>query len=166
MGHQPKACWHTRPPAWRATTRALRRSLRRVPDHLDDVIARLRQRNTPVPRPLRLPTEAEVREAEKLAGTPFHEDFRRYLLKASDVVTGTLEPVTLGRGGHTEFGTVLRAARESGVPDELVPLCEDNGDFFCMTPSGVVTYWSHDGSSEEQWPNLAAWIEEVWLGDA
>ena len=105
-----------------------------------------------------------MRLAEEQLGRPFHNDFRRYLLEASDVVYGTNEPVTVGSGGHTEFDVVLEGARVSGVPDELVPVCVNNGDFFCMTPSGAVVYWSHDGATDESWPSLADWISEVWIG--
>ncbi|MCP3939274.1 MAG: SMI1/KNR4 family protein [Actinomycetia bacterium] len=131
---------------------------------LNDSIAELRRLNLPVPRPRRLPVESEVRAAEQLAGVAFHHDLRRYLLGASDVVCGTIEPVTIG-GGHTDFGTVLRAARDAGVPIDLVPVCEDNGDYYCIAPSGEVQYWSHNGSTDESWPDLASWIVEVWIGD-
>jgi len=26
-----------------------------------------------------------------------------------------------------------------------------------------VVYWDHNGSSDETWPDLAHWINEVWL---
>lgn len=86
---------------------------------LTDAIAELRRLNA-FPLPHALPTEAEVRDAEARAGVIFHDDFRRYLLEASDVVYGTIEPVTIFHG-HMEFGTVLQDARDVGVPSEMVP---------------------------------------------
>jgi hypothetical protein len=55
----------------------------------------LRERNETVPIPPRLPTLAEVNAAEKKLGRAFPRDFRRYLLEASDIVCGRLEPVTI-----------------------------------------------------------------------
>lgn len=130
---------------------------------LTEMIAELRRINRPVPRPLSLPTEAEVRGAEQRSGVRFHDDLRRYLLEASDVVYGTKEPVTID-GSHTDIEAVILAAKESGVPDGLLPICEDNGDFFCMTETGAVAFWSHDGANDESWPDLATWISAVWIG--
>lgn len=132
-------------------------------DQLDEAMAMLRRLNEPVPKPLARPTESEVSAVEARTGVRFPADLRRYLLEASDVVYGTLEPVTIG-GGHTSFEAVLQDARQSGVPDEVIPICEDNGDFYCVEPSGEVVFWSHNGVTEERWPSLAAWISESWIG--
>ena len=110
---------------------------------LDDAIAELRTLNVPVPRPRRLPTESEVEAAISDAGVVVHADVRSYLLRASDVVYGTIEPVAIN-GGHVDFVRVVESARVMGVPDELVPICEDNSDFYCVTSSGEVVFWSHD----------------------
>lgn len=50
-------------------------------------------------------------------------------------------------------------------PNELVPICHDNADYYCMTPDGRMIFWSHDvqGPNGEEWPTLAAWIEAVWM---
>lgn len=87
---------------------------------------------------------------------------RRYLLEVNDVVVGVLKPVTIG-GGHTDFEEVLRSARQWGVPDKLTPMCEDDGDYYCIAPSGEVVFWSHNGPTDETWPDLAAWISDVWI---
>lgn len=130
---------------------------------LDEAISRLRRLDEPAPRPLKLPAESEVRDAEQRAGVRLHNDLRRYLLEASDVAYGTVEPVTIN-GGHTSIDTVISNARSLGVPDTLVPICEDNSDFYCMTETGEVVFWSHDGTTDERWPDLASWIVEVWIG--
>lgn len=134
-----------------------------MPSDLNEAIARLRRLSTPVPRPRRLPTESEVRDAETNLGVSFHPDLRRYLLEASDVVYGTHEPVTIS-GGHTAIETVVHSARELGVPDGLLPICDDNADYFCITANGDIVYWSHNGATNETWPNLATWITDVWIG--
>lgn len=133
---------------------------------LDAVIRELRELNEPVPKPMRLPTEAEVREIESKTDLSFPPDFRRYLLEASDVVFGVKEPVTItSPNSHTHFLKILADARKWGVPDDLIPLCYDNADFYCVDPSGEVVFWSHDGQPEERWADIATWIEEVWIGE-
>ena len=42
-------------------------------------------------------------------------------------------------------------------------MCEDNGDFYCINRTGEVVYWSHNGATDERWPNLATWISEAWI---
>jgi len=130
---------------------------------LDDAISELRRLNRPVPLPGKLPTEAQVVEAEAQAALTFHPDFRRYLLEASDVVVGFIEPVTLD-GGHTALSAVLKAARQRGIPEGWIPVCEDNSNFYLITEAGEIAYWAHDGATTETWLNLATWISVVWIG--
>ena len=134
---------------------------------LTNVLHRLRSRNQPVPRPLRLPAADEVDDAERRLGIRFHPDFRRYLLEASDVVCGVLEPVTITRPeSHTDLFKVAASAWDAyGVPRDLLPICEFNADFYCMNSSGEVVYWSHNGWASEKWRSLAEWIDQVWLED-
>jgi len=131
---------------------------------LDEAITRLRAANQPVPRPLRLPTLDEVSQAESALGVTFHPDYRRYLLETSDVVFDALEPCTVAAGGrYTDLLQVAARARQMGVPDDLLPICEDNDDYYCLNATGEVVYWSHNGTTDERWPNLATWLIRVWL---
>jgi hypothetical protein len=132
---------------------------------LSEVISELRKLNQPVPRPFRLPTEAEVRAAEEQLGVRFYEDYRRFLLEASDVVYGTHEPaVVTPDAGHRDLIQMAEAAwDEDGVPLNLLPFCFDNGNYFCMNEAGEVVYWDHNGPTDEKWSNLAAWVKQVWI---
>jgi len=135
--------------------------------NLTDVFDRLRQINRPVPKPLRLPTDSEVESVEAMLGLSFHPDFRRYLLEVSDVVFGTIEPVTITSSeASTDLVSVTNDGRKYwNLPSDYVPICESNSDLYCVTPDGKVVFWPHDGASDENWPNLATWIEEVWIGE-
>ncbi|OJW19812.1 MAG: hypothetical protein BGO49_13910 [Planctomycetales bacterium 71-10] len=134
---------------------------------IDDVIRELRARNEPVPIPTRLPSAEEVEAAELRLGIPFPAAFRHYLLKASDVACGVVEPVTITLpGSHTDlFKVVDRAWNDFGVPRNLLPFCEDNADFYCMNSDGEVVFWSHNGWPSQKWSNPADWTEQVWLND-
>ena len=136
--------------------------------NLPDVIAELRELNEPVPKPLRLPTDAEVDAAEDQLGVKFPADYRRYLLQASDVVFGPLEPaVVIPDAGHLSLTDIAETAwDEMEVPRNLLPFCEDNGDYYCLTETGEVEFWSHDGATDDKWKDLATWISEVWIGEA
>ena len=135
--------------------------------NLPDVIAELRELNEPVPKPLRLPNADEVAGAENQLGVKFPDDYRRYLLEASDVVFGSLEPaVVIPDAGHLSLVEMAETAwDEMEVPRELLPFCEDNGDYYCLNPNGAVEYWSHDGATDEKWKDLATWIKEVWIDE-
>ena len=127
-------------------------------------INELRRRNIPVPRPLCLPTAAEVDAAEGELGLTFPADYRRFLLEASDVVFGTKEPEVLtAPDGFPNLPQTAHEAWKMGVPRDWLPFCEDNGDYFCLD-GNIVRYWSHDGDTDEHWHDLATWISEVWIG--
>ena len=135
--------------------------------NLTDVLAELRQLNEPVPKPLRLPTPDEVSASEDLLVIKFPDDYRTYLLEASDVVYGALEPaIVTPDAGHLSLVEMAETAwDEMEVPRELLPFCEDNGDYYCLNKAGEVEYWSHDGATDEKWKDLATWIKEVWIDE-
>ncbi|MFO1021376.1 MAG: SMI1/KNR4 family protein [Planctomycetales bacterium] len=137
-------------------------------EQLSAAIRKLRELNEPVPKPMRLPSPEEVDEAERELGIQFHPDYRHYLLEASDVVLGILEPATLTvPDDFTDLREVCKSAWESyDVPRNLLPICEDNADFYCLNARGEVLFWSHNGLSEEKWPTLADWIEQVWIAES
>jgi hypothetical protein len=127
-------------------------------------IDELRAHNEPVPKPFRLPTQEEVNSAERELGIPFPPDYRRYLLEASDVIFSTLEPcVVTPNMGYLDLVQNAREGWEMGVPGTWVPFCQDNGDYFCLD-GNTVRYWSHNGNTDEHWPDLATWIDQVWIG--
>ena len=133
---------------------------------MENVIAKLRVLNEPVPKPMRLPSQDEIRSIQTELGLEFHPDYVRYLLRASDVVFGTLEPATIpSDSGHTFIGEVASNAWKMGVPKTLVPIAEDNGDYYCMNEAGEVLFWSHNGATGEKWRNLESWIQEVWINE-
>src|SRR5260370_1067943 len=123
---------------------------------LSEVILELRELNEPVPEPFRLPTESEVNAAEDQLGVKFPEDYRQYLLTASDIVYGSLEPaVVTPDSGYLNLVEVAESAwNEMDVPRNLLPICEDNGDYYCLNEKGEVQFWSHDGTIEEKWRDL------------
>ena len=137
---------------------------------LDRAIARLRELNEPVPKPPRLPSIEEIEAVQERLRQPLPDDLIQFLLEASDVTLGTLEPVTVTDPSHyTYLPAVAARAWKAGVPrDDFVPVCEDNGDFYCINARGQVVFFSHDGQADdaERWPDLATWIENVWIAES
>ncbi|MDR9437192.1 MAG: SMI1/KNR4 family protein [Thiohalophilus sp.] len=132
---------------------------------INETITKLSSLNEPVPMPLLLPDETEIESAENELGVNFHPDYRKYLEEASNVIYGVLEQATIPTNSDNTYIVLLaKAAWEMSIPGHLIPIAEDNGDYYCMDESGQVLFWSHDGSSDEKWPDLANWIEQVWTG--
>jgi len=132
---------------------------------MDDVIEQLRSLNEEVPIPLRLPTESEIESVENKLGFQFHPDYKKYLLEASDIVYGVLEPATISaESGHTYLVAMAKEAWKIGVPRDVLPIVEDNGDYYCLDRDGHILFWTYNGFTNEIWENLANWIQEVWIG--
>ncbi|PZW45555.1 SMI1/KNR4 family protein [Pseudomonas sp. URMO17WK12:I2] len=133
---------------------------------MEEVIEQLRELNEPVPVPLELPEEELLVEIEEqiLINLPF--ELREFLLKVSDVVYGRLEPVTVtDPQSHTYLPEVASVAWSLGMPRELVPICEDQGNYYCVEQDGTVLLW--DGEEEDltddSWDSVWHWVREVWL---
>ncbi|ARU29669.1 SMI1/KNR4 family protein [Cellvibrio sp. PSBB006] len=130
----------------------------------EEIIDMLRDSNQPVPVPLDLPDEDVLVEVEEQILLPIPRDMRTYLLEASDVIFGSLEPVTAADPySHTYLPEVAAVAWSLGVPRYLVPLCEDNGSYYCVEPEGEVVLWRDGDLTDETWPSVWHWIHDVWL---
>jgi len=133
---------------------------------VEDVIEQLRELNEPVPVALELPDEDLLVEIEEqlLINLPF--ELREFLLKVSDVVYGSLEPVTAcDPQSHTYLPEVAAVAWDHGVPRDLLPLCQSGNDYYLVDIEGQVLLWSADAGelSDESWDSVWHWVKEVWL---
>src|SRR5690349_9880589 len=113
--------------------------------------------------PFRPPTDEEITSAETRLGVMFHPDYRAFLKGGGDVGNAVFDPaVVLPGSGYCDLFEIAQYAWENaGVPRDLVPFIEDNGDYFCISPSGEVFYWSHNGATSERWPSLSNWFQQV-----
>lgn len=132
---------------------------------MEDVIEILRERNEPVPVPLELPDEDLLVEIEEELLISMPDDLRYFLLTVSDVVCGKLEPVTVSdRNSHTYLPEVAAVAWSLGLPRRYLPICEENGAYYCISQDGTVLKWD-ERISDESWENIWQWAREVWLAD-
>lgn len=132
---------------------------------MDEVIDELRSVNVPVPVSLELPDMDAIIDAEEQILVSLDRAFRQFLLTVSDVVYGTLEPVTVADpNSHTYLPEVAATAWSLGVSRELVPVCEVEGGYYCANEIGEIVLW-RDGDlvDEEPWADIWQWAQYVWL---
>ncbi len=131
---------------------------------MEHVIEELRERAESVPVPLELPTEDELVDVEEQILIPIPFLLREFLMKASDVIYGSLEPVTASDPQmHTYLPEVAALAWSLGLPREYIPLCEDRGSYYCVDQQDEVLLWTEDGMSEERWESVWHWVHQIWL---
>lgn len=134
--------------------------------NIDQVLELLKERRETVPKPLRLPTEIGVKQAELDLGFEFPEQYRKFMLEASDVVYGTLEPglVLPDLMPYICLRNIAKNGWAIGVPKEVLPFCSDNGNYFTLSQSGNIGYYDHDDSSHrESEAEFKDWVMEDWL---
>lgn len=131
---------------------------------MEEILEILRDSHQRVPVPLELPDEDDLVEIEEELLLPIPREMRAYLLEASNIVYGSLEPVTVADpNAHTHLPEVAAYAWSLGVPRYLLPLCEDNGHYYCVDPDGEVVFWRDGDLTDETWPSVWHWIRDVWL---
>ncbi|WP_111641220.1 SMI1/KNR4 family protein [Marinimicrobium alkaliphilum] len=131
---------------------------------MDDMIDLLRERHQAVPVPLELPTHDQLVVVEEELLLPLPRELRTFLLEASDLIIGSLEPVTAADpSSHTYLSDVAARAWDEGMPRHLAPLCETAQGFYAVEPEGEVVYWCSGELTEETWPSVWHWAQEIWL---
>lgn len=132
---------------------------------MEAVIDELRQRAEVVPVPLELPDMDDIIDVEEQLLISLDGEFRRFLLTISDIVYGSIEPVTVSdSNSHTYLPEVAAQAWSLGVPRELVPVCETHSGYYCANEQGEIYFWQ-DGViiDEEPWGDIWQWAQGVWL---
>ncbi|WP_112192799.1 SMI1/KNR4 family protein [Pseudomonas sp. LG1E9] len=133
---------------------------------MEEIIEQLREANEPVPVPLELPDEDQLVEIEEQLFIDIPFVFREFLLTVSDVVYGSLEPVTVtDPQSHTYLPDVAANAWDAGVNRSLIPICQDGDDYYCVEEDGTVVLWSSEEElvQEETWESVWHWARDVWL---
>ncbi len=131
---------------------------------MEEVIEELREGAEDLSLPLDLPTEDELVCVEEEILIQLPHDLRVFLLEVSDVVYGSIEPVTAADPrSHTFLPEVASLAWDQGLPREFIPICEYKGGFACIAEDGKVYFYRGDEASEESWEDIWQWCREVWM---
>lgn len=132
---------------------------------LNDVIEELKIVSGNERNNIPLPDNSLIAKYEEEVGFSLSSDYKKLLKEVGNIYYGTIEllSVTEDKKFYRELLTAIIDAKEIGVPESWVPICEDNGSYYCLDQQGRVRYWSGDGSNDEQWPDLASWVKDVWI---
>lgn len=132
-----------------------------------DAILELKSVRMPLPNAQRLPDDALIISYERELKISFSDEYKIFAKHASDSIFNGKDAlrITANRDNPRELLNAVAEARELGVPQSWLPICEDNGNYYCLLEDGSVRYWAHDGCSNESWPSLARWIKNVWLDE-
>ncbi|EIF51644.1 hypothetical protein SULAR_02233 [Sulfurovum sp. AR] len=113
--------------------------------------------------PFRVPTDQEIQEAQEKLNYKFHPDYIEFLKSGSDVANACFEPAVILSGScHLDIYEISDTAwSKMGLSRDLLPIVEDNGDYYCLNKSGEVVFWSHNGTTDEKWKNISDWYQQV-----
>lgn len=131
---------------------------------MEDVVDDLRENALTLSAPLELPDEDMLVEIEEQILVPLPYEFREFLLQVSDVVFGSMEPVTVTDShSHTYLPEVAANAWAEGMPRELIPVCEHRGEYYGISEDGEVVRWADGEVTEDNWPSIWHWARDIWL---
>ncbi len=131
---------------------------------MHDLIEELRELSETVPVPLELPSFDQLVEVEEQILIPLPSELKEYLLFASDVIHGRIEPVTASDPfSHTYLPEVTAYAWSIGMPREYIAICQQGDSFYCIAQEGHVMLWQDGEFEEEMWESFWQWAEEIWL---
>lgn len=114
--------------------------------------------------PIPLPDDTVIEYVEHEIGLKLTDDYR-YLVKNAGNIVLTQELLYLrsDREGRCNIIPSIASAREAGVPIEWLPICRDNGDYYCLLPDGSVKLWSHNHMFEGRWAHLSDWVVDCFI---
>jgi len=118
---------------------------------MHDIIEQLQERSETVPVPLELPTFEQLVEVEEQILIPLPRELKEYLLHASDVIYGAIEPVTAADPySHTYL-------------PEVTCYAQLGDDFYCIDQDGQVHFWQNGDFTDTYWESFWEWVEDIWL---
>lgn len=131
---------------------------------MEDVIELIKGSAIPTAAYTELPTEDELILIEEEILLPIPRDFRLFLLEVSHLVCGGLEPVTVADpAAHTHLSEVTSNAWSLGMPRELMAICQNGDNYYCINQEGEIQYWRNGEICDEGWEDIWQWAEQIWL---
>lgn len=131
---------------------------------MQEIIEELRASAEVVPVPLDLPEEDDLLQVESEILLTLPSDYRTFLLEASDIVLGHLEPATAADpNSHTYLPELASKAWEEGLPRHVFPICEDKDAYYVMDEDGNICLWREGDFAEKQFESIWEWVREVWM---
>ena len=109
------------------------------------------------------PSDLEISEAQEKLGFTFPDDYIDFIKSGYDLGDAPMEALEINNPqSHLDiYSTVVDAKKFYDFPGELLPICEDNSDYYCLNKSGQVVFWSHNGLTDEKWQNTKEWRNQM-----
>lgn len=113
---------------------------------------------------LELPDDDEITAVEEAIYVQIRGDYRDFLLNASDLVIGTLEPATISDpSSHTHLPELACQAWDQGLSRELLPICQTPYGYYCLDMEFQVIELKNGATEPGSWPNIWSWAADMWL---
>lgn len=133
---------------------------------MEDIIQSLKAAAQPQMVPLALPDEDMLIIIEEELLLPIPADVKQFLLTVSNIIYGSIEPVTATEPqAHTYLPEVTAEAWANGLPRHYLPICQVANDYYCVDESGEVFFWKDGELTEQNWEDIWQWTKEVWLNN-
>ena len=109
------------------------------------------------------PSDLEIFEAQEKLGFTFPNDYIDFIKSGYDLGNAPMEALEINNAqSHLDiYSAIADAKKFYRLPDELLPICEDNSDYYCLNKSGQVVFWSHNGLTDEMWKNTKEWRSQM-----
>ncbi|OFC72774.1 SMI1/KNR4 family protein [Alteromonas confluentis] len=109
------------------------------------------------------PNNKEIAAAQEKLNFKFSQEYILFLKSGYDLGDVPMEALEIvNPPSYANIYTVQQEAKsDENFPEQLLPICEDNGDYYCLTLDGEVIFWSHNGLTDERWKNVTEWREAM-----
>ena len=108
-------------------------------------------------------TDIEIAQAEEKLGFKFPAEYVDFIKSGFDLEDAPMEALEISNPPtYADIFEALASARKFyGLPMDLLPICEDNSDYYCLNSKGEVIFWSHNGITDEKWSNVTEWKHQM-----
>jgi hypothetical protein len=131
---------------------------------MHELIEQLQDLNETVPVPLELATFEQLVEVEEQILISLPRELKVFLMEASDIIYGNIEPVTASDPhSHTYLPEVTCYAWSIGLPRALIAICQKGDSFYCIDQDGQVHFWKNGRFVGEVYESFWHWVDSVWL---
>jgi len=114
---------------------------------------------------VKIPSDIEISASQEKLGFTFPAEYVAFIKSGYDLGDAPLEALEIvDPPSYADIYEALESAREYyDLPVELMPICEDNSDYYCINKKGEVVFWSHNGTTDEKWANVTLWRNQMVL---
>jgi hypothetical protein len=139
---------------------------------MEEVFENLKKNGLVFPWNNQLVDEKSIELIEKYYSIALPKSYKLFLERYSNISLGgftALKP--LNDGSYLDLFAINNELRENeDFPPNYLAFLYDNGDSYCFdlnsdTEDFKVYFWSHDGISNEYWPNFVDWVVNCWIAE-